>query len=421
MRLAHLYVLAIIVTSSLLTGSYGDSTIRCTTIYFLNSIAIDANSSYSGILYLETPLNFSIRGLNQTARAIISRGTKVDSDGEYFIEVVSGSPLYAFVVYEVRTCSPEFSSSLAVLKGVLSDPLAFVRYLQEPAPDAEAIPLEYLGEPPGVVEDMVRGEFKEWLKSFSWYYLIGNASRYPLLISAYAAWFIYTSGYIKYEASLLPKPLDEVVESKRGDCDDMSRLLVALLWSYGIPALIAHGFTFIPDFSMKTTLGALDYIFEGGGPHAFVLAYIPGYGWLSLDFLAGSLLTYPFVVWGITKDVEVSREDVEKVRELHNAIVGRQLMTAMMPEDPRLRDVRSLELFINSSLGLTKVSERTMMPEERATDAQTIGTLSASPTSMGALTPGASALVTIVLLAALAVAMVVALEVIVSRRSSTPA
>ncbi|MEM4543237.1 MAG: transglutaminase-like domain-containing protein, partial [Sulfolobales archaeon] len=184
--------------------------------------------------------------------------------------------------------------------------------------------------------------------------------------------FIYLSGYIQYEASLLPRTIEEVVESKKGDCDDMSRILVGLLWSYGIPAVIVHGFTAIEGFSMRSTLGTLEYVFERGGPHAFVLAYIPNYGWLSLDFLAGSLLTNHFVIWGITRSVTLSREDIEEVERIHNTVVGKQLMTVMTSQDPRIYDATSLELFINSTLGLTKPVSQTLPPSASETETRVI-------------------------------------------------
>lgn len=374
MLLVKLLVVCLVaaVAASLLSAYSSHPATTCTTIYFLNSIVIDVDSSYSGVLYLETPLNFSALGLNQTSRAVVSRAVSYRGRGEYAIEVAPGSPLYAYIVFEVRTCSPGFDSSLTLIREALLDPVSVLQKFRDVAYSAGDMPVEYLGKSPEVVRDRVRREFEDWLRSFNWYQLLENASRYPLLVSVYAAKFVYASGYVQYEASLLPRTLEEVVEERKGDCDDMSRLLVALLWSYGIPAVIVHGFTSIPDFSMRSTLGTLEYIFERGGPHAFVLAYVPSYGWLSLDFLAGSLLTRPVVIWGTTKNIEVSRRDVEEVVELHRAIVGKQFMTVILPDDFRLYDRVSLELLINSSLGLSTLASLTPMstPIERTTSIQ---------------------------------------------------
>ncbi|MEM4854502.1 MAG: transglutaminase-like domain-containing protein [Sulfolobales archaeon] len=356
-----------VLLASLVVACFSEPAIECTIVYFLNSIVVEPSTSYSGVLYLESPVNISVLGLNQTTRAIVSKGV-IHSGEWHFINVAPGSPLYAFVVFEVRVCSPEFSSSLNLVREVLAKPESFLKEEWE----VDYLPtdalLEYVGTPPEVVKTKVVPDFEDWLKTFSWYYRLDNVSRYPLLVSVYAAWFIYRSGYIRYEASLLPRTVEEVVESKRGDCDDMSRVLVGLLWSYGIPAVIVHGFTVIEDFSMRSTLGALEYVFERGGPHAFVLAYIPNYGWLSLDFLAGSLLTNQVVIWRITKSITLSREEVEEVERIHSAVVGKQLMTVIPPQDSGIYDATSIELFINSTLGLTKPANQTFPPSAGETE-----------------------------------------------------
>ncbi|MEM0066131.1 MAG: transglutaminase domain-containing protein [Sulfolobales archaeon] len=364
--------LVTVLLASLVVACFSETAVDCATIYFLNSIVIEPSTSYSGVLYLESPINISMTGFNQTTKIAASRGVISEGGEWYSINVVSGSPLYAFVVFEVRICSPEFSSSLNLVREVLAKPENFLKEEWR----VEYLPtdtlLEYVGTPPEVVETRVKPDFEDWLKTFSWYYRLDNASKYPLLVSVYAAKFIYLSGYIQYEASLLPRTIEEVVESKKGDCDDMSRILVGLLWSYGIPAVIVHGFTAIEGFSMRSTLGTLEYVFERGGPHAFVLAYIPNYGWLSLDFLAGSLLTNHFVIWGVTRSITLSREDIEEVERIHSTVVGKQLMTVMTSQDPRIYDATSLELFINSTLGLTKPVSQTLPPSASETETRVI-------------------------------------------------
>ncbi len=349
MKLPAVYLVVALTAQALVAGLPASTT--CTVVYFVNAVLIHPNSSYRGTLYLESPTNFSSLGLNQTVRLVAARGASCASGLGCSIEVVPGSPLYAYAVFEVRTCSPDFASSLSLLREVFSNPAGALWSTWEAArldPEQE----EFLGDPPEIVRSSVKRDFEDWLRGFGWYPLVENVSRYPLVVSAYAARFVYASQYIEYEARLLPRTLEEVVESRRGDCDDMSRLLVSLLWSYGIPAVIAYGFTAIPNFSMESTIGTFEYVFRDGGPHAFVLAYVPGYGWISLDLLAGSLLTQPFVIWGLTKGVEVTRESIEDVESLHRALAGRQLMVVLSPEDPRVFDAGSLELFINSTLGL---------------------------------------------------------------------
>jgi len=322
---------------------------ECVTVYFLNAIYIES-SSYSGRLYLETPVNLSLGNLNQTVRIITSKGVLYDPDvGVYAIDVLESAPTYAYVLLEVCLCSPKYSEVLNLLKAVILVPQAF---LNPASLDPREELRSYLGTPPQAIASAVVTDFEKWLKTMPWYYAISNLSSYPLVLAVHAAKFIYGGSYIRYSPSLLPRTTEEVIESREGDCDDMSRILLSLLWYYGIPATIAYGFVAIPGYSMNSTIGSFTYVYSNGGPHAFVLAYVADYGWLSLDLLAGSLLTYPVAIWGLSSRVLVEKEEVEKVEELHRAIVGRQLVASLDLSDFQELSTEALELYINSSLGL---------------------------------------------------------------------
>jgi len=333
---------------------------ECVTVYFLNALYVE-NSSYSGRLYLETPVNLSLGGVNQTVRTIASRGVLYDPDERaYVVNVSEGTPVYAYVLLEVRVCSLRYSEVLNVLKTVMLMPQAFLT----PTPQDLGEELRgYLGAPPQAMVSVVSRDFEEWLKAMPWYYAVGNLSSYPLVLAVYAAKFIYGGTYIRYSPSLLPRTTEEVVERKEGDCDDMSRVLLSLLWYYGIPATIAYGFVAIPGYTVNSTVGSFTYMFSNGGPHAFVLAYVVGYGWLSLDLLAGSLLVYPAAIWGLSSRVLVERREVEEAEELHRAIVGRQLMASLDLADLQGLDIESLETYINVTFGL----QREVPPEASPT------------------------------------------------------
>ena len=62
------------------------------------------------------------------------------------------------------------------------------------------------------------------------------------------------------------------LNSKRGVCDEYAVLAISLLRSVGIPA------RYVTGYSYGNVLGLSDF-----GPHAWVEAYVPGFGWLSLD------------------------------------------------------------------------------------------------------------------------------------------
>jgi hypothetical protein len=292
----------------------------------------------------------SLGNVNQTVRVVTSRGVVYDPDeGVYAVDTSGGTPTYAYVLLEVRVCSPRYDEVLSLLKAVIMVPQAFLTPVRQELGEG---PRSYLGTPPQVVTSVVVRDFEEWLRTMPWYYAVANVSSYPLVLAVYAARFIYGGNYIRYSPSLLPRTTEEVVERREGDCDDMSRVLLSLLWYYGIPATIAYGFVAIPGYAANSTVGSFTYVFSNGGPHAFVLAYVADYGWISLDLLAGSLLTYPVAIWGLSSEVLVRREEVEEVEKLHRAIIGRQLMASLEVLDPRDLTTEALERYINSTLGL---------------------------------------------------------------------
>lgn len=343
---AFFLALAILSTSILAYVVTEDT--ACTTLYFLNAVFISSTNLTSNTLYIETPINLTDYDLHQEVRLVLSRGVHVDSGG-YYVRIDPGNPTYAYVLMEVTVCSRSYRYGMNIVKRVLADPESA---LQNISGLVKEVPKDFVGRYPEDVATLIREDFEAWLKNFNWYQN-KNVSTHPLIVSVFGAYFIYLSNYIKYSANLTPRSLSEVISRREGDCDDMSRLLLVLLWSYDVPALMLLGYVSIPSFNMRTTLGNFEYVFLGGGPHAFVEAYVQGYGWLSLDFLAGSLLTYPFIVWDVSKDIEVSPESVEEFLELHESISGKQLIAAVPMNDPIAGSAKALEEFINTTLSIT--------------------------------------------------------------------
>jgi len=337
-----------IATTSILAAYVNIEDTACSTLYFLNAVFISSTNLTDNNLYLETPINLTDFDLRQEVRLVLSRGVYTDSNGYYYVRVDPENITYAYVLMEVSICSRSYKYGMNIVRRVLVDPESA---LQSISGSLEEVPEGFVGRYPEDIATSIREDFEAWLKDFNWYQN-KNVSRHPLVVSVFGAYFIYLSNYIKYSANLTPRSLSEVVSRKEGDCDDMSRLLLILLWSYDIPALMLLGFVSVPDFSMRSTLGNFEYVFLGGGPHAFVNAYIQGYGWLSLDFLAGSLLIYPFVVWDLSKDIEVSPESVEEFLELHESISGKQLIATLPIDDPIAGSVKALEEFINTTLDI---------------------------------------------------------------------
>ncbi|MBO3831923.1 MAG: transglutaminase domain-containing protein [Candidatus Brockarchaeota archaeon] len=78
-------------------------------------------------------------------------------------------------------------------------------------------------------------------------------------------------------------------EKGRGDCDDQSALLIAMLRSVGIPAYLQTGGVVSPFYSVsgETWGGHLTVVSKGIGWHGWVEAYIPPWGWLPVDITYG--------------------------------------------------------------------------------------------------------------------------------------
>ena len=257
--------------------------------------------------WFETPQNFSIDTYDQRAY-IVSIGGSAWFDPEQKsvgINITNGT--LAYMVVKVVLRYPE--NIAGIVADILKDPEAFKEYQDRVPPD---IKVKYVKTPAEVVSTIVKEDFVKWLKSKG--YDVGTVSR--AFIAYKAAQFIYVSGYIKYNGSPLPRSLDEVIRDKEGDCDDMSRVLVNLLWSLGIPARIEYGYVYLP-WSDVFNVGESYIKFVDAGPHAWVSAYIPPLGWVSLDFLAGARLLYPAVITGTSMQGTVSKEEIKEMEEFN--------------------------------------------------------------------------------------------------------
>ncbi|MEM0059973.1 MAG: hypothetical protein QXE10_06070, partial [Desulfurococcaceae archaeon] len=98
---------------------------------------------------------------------------------------------------------------------------------------------------------------------------------------------------------------------------------------YDIPAALVSGYVYIREFKYNITVENVTYYYLNNGPHAFAVAYIPGYGWLSLDLLAGSLLLNPIIVEGYTRNTSVSSKEVEEFLDLHRALKAKQAIAIL--------------------------------------------------------------------------------------------
>lgn len=321
--------------------------VECYKLYFVNAIHI-INATEDLELALETPQNISLPyAFNQTVAPILVHNVILnETTGLFQFNVTRGGEFYGYYVAEVKVCGP----SMDVWKWYVNLALASPTFnVSGPLPASPPGVEKYLREPHELVLSAVKPEFEKWFEG-SYGYGISNASKLGLAVAA--SYFVYHV-FIQYDASPLPRTIEDVIKERKGDCDDMSRVLVELLNSYGIPALIASGYDVIWQ-NFNIGLGNFHYVFYNNGPHSFAMAYIDGLGWVSLDLLAYSMIAYPFVFEGVYRETVVNQTEVGEFVELHNKIWGSQALMALSEDEWKaLGNISDLESFINNTLSGT--------------------------------------------------------------------
>lgn len=98
------------------------------------------------------------------------------------------------------------------------------------------------------------------------------------------------------EVTTTATPVLEVLASKRGVCQDFAHLMVACIRALGLPARYVSGYMeTLPPPGQEKLLGA-------DATHAWVAAFIPGWGWLELDPTNGCLADERYIVLGWGRD-----------------------------------------------------------------------------------------------------------------------
>ncbi len=298
-----------------------DRDVNSITLYFLNGIVV-YDSSTNETLILETPANLTLRdGFKQGVTSLLSYNLNFNETVKAFtFNATKG--YVGFFVCRVEVRARPMNQALTLIEQALKDPVF------TPKPSSSEVPgevREYLREPHPKVIESVKPEYEKWFRET---YRQGVDGAGPLGIAATAAYFVYFC-YMEYDPSGIPRSIEQAVEARRGDCDDMSRILVELLNAYGIPAVMVDGYTYIRGFNLTQPIENVTYKYVNGGPHAFVMAYVPGDGWISLDLLALSLLGSPFVFEGYSRETAVEGEVVEEILNLHRSINATQIFMLM--------------------------------------------------------------------------------------------
>jgi len=264
--------------------------IECHDVVLLQAFNV-TKSLVNASIELYHPINISLGEIRQEVHTLAAYGT---SRG--FIYTHRGAKgVVGYLASYVRICYPRGSWMIRQFQLLFADPSLYSQY---------SIPRnlsKYIGEPEKAIIEVDRA-FSEWLYRNG----IELSQLSYASLAIHAAYFIYV--YIRYSPSPIPHSVAQTIKTRRGDCDDMSRVLTEMLWSYAVPAQMVYGLVLINmSRPYRISFEGLKATFIDLGPHAFVVAYLPPLGWSSLDLLAGSLLTHPFIFVKVTMDTRVPK------------------------------------------------------------------------------------------------------------------
>ncbi len=293
--------------------------------------------------YFETPINYTEPHYTQVVRVFRVGGnvTVNTSEDKTSFTIPINNNSRGYVVLNV-TLIRESRKEMNIVAQALY--LGNVFLYDYPYP--EEVVGKYVLQPNEKVVEVVVPLFEEWMRSKLYANIsLGEVSKTYLAV--WAANYVYGGYLIKYNASAIPRSLEEVLERREGDCDDMSRILLSLLWYYGVPAKIQYGYVYLKFDYVTDVYGSLTR-FINAGPHAYVVVYVPTVGWVSVDLLAWARLYYPTLITGESTYSNVTSEDLEEVERFYTSFKYLELIeiheSSKLPED-LMRDLISEDLF----------------------------------------------------------------------------
>ncbi len=95
----------------------------------------------------------------------------------------------------------------------------------------------------------------------------------------------WITSYIGYESASPTYPI-ETARNRKGDCDDQSNLLIALLRLQGIPSFLMMGQVYLEGYANWTSTGMEGHLYYEAhhtAGHAWVMVHVPPWGWLPCD------------------------------------------------------------------------------------------------------------------------------------------
>lgn len=307
-------VVIVVILSSLCTvlAKSGQSVPTTCRSYFV-AISVLIKEPSRGLLEIDVPTNFSLGNIAQ--RSVLLKTVNLSTG---FALNASKKGFHA-ALFKVRICYPRPSWMVNLLTLLMLDPYAFSNY-SVPA----RVLKKFVGRPEPVILNVAKS-FVSWLRK--------NGVEFPRLsvagLAVEASVFVYYV-YISYSPSPIPRSVEETVKLRKGDCDDMSRVLTELLWHFYIPAMMMYGFVEL-NFSraFEIRIGNFSFVSPDLAPHAFVVAYLPPFGWLSIDLLAGSYITNPFIATALTMSTRVNETEAKNFVRMLESIRGTYLALAI--------------------------------------------------------------------------------------------
>lgn len=159
--------------------------------------------------------------------------------------------------------------------------------LQNSQLDQDLLAIEYLQPSPFI---SVRDHYKEFAEPFF-------PSGQPVFVGALQLTeFIFSQFKYDQKATTINTPIDQVMEQRKGVCQDFTHLMIASLRSLGIPARYVSGYleTLPPPGSPK--------LLGSDATHAWVSVYCPDLGWMDFDPTNGKLITEEYIITAIGRD-----------------------------------------------------------------------------------------------------------------------
>ncbi len=291
--------------------------------------------------YFEVPINYTEPHYTQVVHVSrIGGDVIIDSSGSNTVfKIPINNNTRGFVVLNVTLIRESRKELNIVVQALYLGNIYLYDY-----PYPEEVVSKYVLQPNEKVVEIVVPLFEEWMRSKFSSINLSRVSKTFLAI--WAAKYIYGDDLIKYNAGSIPRSLDEVLEKREGDCDDKSRILLSLLWYYGIPAKIQYGYVYLNFDYVADVYGSLTR-FINAGPHAYVIIYVPTVGWVSVDFLAWARLYRPTLITGESTYSTVTSEDLKEIEKFYTSFRYLELIemheSSNLPDD-LIRDLLSDDL-----------------------------------------------------------------------------